>query len=67
MHFRRFLGSLIMNLKADLQNSNWRIQNSGQIFKKLLDFHKTCHSGGFGVTNYESGARFANFKMADPI
>ena len=33
---------------------------------KLLDFHKTGYLGIFDVVDYESGARFAKFEMADP-
>ena len=67
MHFRRLSGSLIMNVKSELLNSKWRIQNGGQIFKKLMDFHVTWRMGilGSAITNQKSD--FKKFTIADSI
>ena len=61
-----FLGSLITNLRSDLQNSRWRIQDGGRNFEKSTDLHKNRYKGVFGVADHESEVRFRKFKMADP-
>ena len=54
-----YMGSRITYLKSDFQNSWWRTRNGGKILKKLMDSHKTCDSGLFGVADYKSDSDFS--------
>ena len=63
---RGFLGSLITNLRSDLGNSKWRIQDGERNLEKSTDLLKNQYKGVFGVADHESEVRFTKFKMAHP-
>ena len=62
-----FSRALISNLILFFENSRWRIQYGGQIFKNWFWRRQNMAPGVFEVTDFESKNIFLKFHMADII